>query len=60
MNSVLNLSKWAGSNGANISEFWVIGSVSPFQGLIHNLLVPRALPWAVVFCPFGAENLSNA
>jgi len=27
----------------------------PFQGLTHKLeLYPRALPWAILFRPFGA------
>src|SRR5262249_41974078 len=29
--------------------------VLPFQGLAATSRVPRALPWAVLCCPFGAE-----
>src|SRR5436190_13213411 len=33
------------------------GSVSPLQGLeVVGMILPRALPWADLLCPFGAER----
>ncbi len=55
-NSVENSNALKGQN-----RFVVKNLVSPFQGWadFHSDQIPRALPWAILFGPFGAAEKRN-
>jgi len=40
------------------SHMSLLHSVSPLQGLSLLLLGPRASPWAILLCPFGANGVT--
>ncbi len=45
--------------GETTPVYWAV--VPPFQGSeVRRFRVPRALPWAILFCPFGADEGSHA